>query len=150
MRISDWSSDVCSSDLLNALAGLTITIDCDVLQADGGTRTAAITGGYVALVDALTAMKKSGKLKKNPLFGQIAAVSVGIHNGKPVLGLDYSEDSSCECDMNVVMNEAGKVIEVKGTDEGNAFRRDELNALLDLATKGIGELIAAQNAALAR
>src|SRR3546814_4657775 len=93
MRISDWSSDVCSSDLLNALAGLTITIDCDVLQADGGTRTAAITGGYVALVDALTAMKKSGKLKKNPLFGQIAAVSVGIHNGKPVLDLDYSEDS---------------------------------------------------------
>src|SRR3546814_18239154 len=137
MRISDWSSDVCSSDLLNALAGLTITIDCDVLQADGGTRTAAITGGYVALVDALTAMKKSGKLKKNPLFGQIAAVSVGIHNGKPVLDLAYSEDSSCECDMTVVMNEAGQFIEVQGTAEGHAFRRDEPHPFPDPPPKAI-------------
>src|SRR3546814_12742713 len=96
MRISDWSSDVCSSDLLNALAGLTITIDCDLLQADGGTRTAAIPGGYVALVDALTAMKKSGKPTKNPLFGQNAAESVGIHEGKPVLQLVYLEDPRLE------------------------------------------------------
>nr|WP_301331299.1 ribonuclease PH [Solimonas soli] len=134
---------------LAALGPYTITIDCDVLQADGGTRTASITGGYVALVDAIRAMQKAGKLKKNPLFGQIAAVSVGIHAGKPVLDLDYSEDSGCECDMNVVMNEAGQFIEVQGTAEGHAFRRDELNALLDLATLGIAELIAAQNAALA-
>src|ERR1700741_1219371 len=88
---------------LEAIGNHTITVDCDVLQADGGTRTAAITGGYVALVDAVTALKKSGKIKKNPLFGQIAAVSVGIHAGKPVLDLDYKEDSGCECDMNVVM-----------------------------------------------
>jgi len=134
---------------LGALGPYTITIDCDVLQADGGTRTASITGGYVALVDAVRAMQKAGKLKKNPLFGQIAAVSVGIHNGKPVLDLDYREDSGCECDMNVVMNEAGHFIEVQGTAEGHAFRREELDALLDLATKGIRELIAAQNAALA-
>ena len=133
---------------LDALGSYTVTIDCDVLQADGGTRCAAITGGYVALADALAKLKKSGKIKKDPLFGQVAAVSVGLHNGKPVLDLDYSEDSDCECDMNVVMNEAGQFIEVQGTAEGHAFRRDELDALLDLAGKGIGELLEAQRAAL--
>jgi ribonuclease PH len=135
---------------LDALTGLTITIDCDVLQADGGTRTAAITGGYVALVDAIKSLQKSGKLKKNPILGQIAAISVGIVNGVPLLDLDYKEDSGCECDMNVVMNEAGQFIEVQGTAEGHAFRRDELNALLDLAQEGIAELAKAQMAALAQ
>ena len=134
---------------LDALTGLTITLDCDVLQADGGTRTAAITGSYVAMVDAIRALQKSGKLKKDPLHGQIAAVSVGIFNGLPVLDLDYTEDSKCECDMNVVMNEAGQFIEVQGTAEGHAFRRDELDALLDLASNGIRSLIDAQRVALA-
>ena len=134
---------------LDALGPYTVTIDCDVLQADGGTRCASITGGYVALADALAAMQKKGKLKKNPLFGQVAAISVGLHNGKPVLDLDYSEDSDCECDMNVVMNEAGQFIEVQGTAEGHAFRRAELDALLDLAENGIKQLIDAQRAALA-
>ena len=134
---------------LSALGNFTITIDCDVLQADGGTRTAAITGGYVALVEALNAMRKRGQLKNDPLHGQIAAVSVGIYRGQPVLDLDYAEDSDCETDMNVVMNEAGQFVEVQGTAEGHAFRRDELNAMLDLAAKGITELAAAQRAALA-
>jgi len=134
---------------LNALGNYTITIDCDVLQADGGTRTAAITGGYVALVEAINAMRKRNQIKTNPLHGQVAAVSVGIYRGQPVLDLDYAEDSDCETDMNVVMNEAGQFVEVQGTAEGHAFRRDELNAMLDLATKGIAELAAAQRAALA-
>ena len=134
---------------LSALGNFTITIDCDVLQADGGTRTAAITGGYVALVEALNVMRKRGQLKNDPLHGQIAAVSVGIYRGQPVLDLDYAEDSDCETDMNVVMNEAGQFVEVQGTAEGHAFRRDELNAMLDLAAKGITELAAAQRAALA-
>jgi len=134
---------------LSALGNFTITIDCDVLQADGGTRTAAITGGYVALVEALNAMRKRGQLKNDPLHGQIAAVSVGIYRGQPVLDLDYAEDSDCETDMNVVMNEAGQFVEVQGTAEGHAFRRDELNAMLDLAARGIAELAAAQRAALA-
>jgi len=134
---------------LDALGSYTITIDCDVLQADGGTRTAAITGGYVALVDAVRKIRKAGKIKKDPLHGQIAAVSVGIWNGVPVLDLDYPEDSACECDMNVVMNEAGQFVEVQGTAEGHAFRREELDALLDLAGAGIRELIEAQRAALA-
>ena len=133
---------------LEALAGCTITIDCDVLQADGGTRTASITGGYVALVDAIAKLRKQRKLKKDPLFGQIAAVSVGIVNGAPVLDLDYVEDSSAETDLNVVMNEAGGFVEVQGTAEGHAFRRDELDSMLGLASKGISELIAAQRAAL--
>ncbi|SEQ82286.1 ribonuclease PH [Solimonas aquatica] len=133
---------------LNAIAGYTVTIDCDVLQADGGTRCASITGGYIALAEALRSMRKRGQIKKDALFGQIAAVSVGIVQGQPVLDLDYSEDSGCECDMNVVMNEAGQFIEVQGTAEGHAFRRDELNALLDLAAKGIAELSAAQRQAL--
>jgi ribonuclease PH len=134
---------------LDALNGLTITLDCDVLQADGGTRTAAITGSYVALCDAIAALMKAGKLKKNPIHGQIAAVSVGIVHGTPLLDLDYVEDSGCECDVNVVMNEAGQFIEVQGTAEGHAFRRDELNALLDLAQAGIAELAAKQREALA-
>jgi ribonuclease PH len=134
---------------LGALGNYTITIDCDVLQADGGTRTASITGGYVALVEAVNAMRKRGQLKNNPLHGQVAAVSVGIYRGVPVLDLDYVEDSDCETDMNVVMNEAGQFVEVQGTAEGHAFRRDELDAMLALAGKGIAELAAAQRAALA-
>jgi ribonuclease PH len=133
---------------LSALGGFSITVDCDVLQADGGTRTASITGAYVALVDAVAAMRRRGQLKTNPIHGQVAAVSVGIHAGAPVLDLDYIEDSACECDMNVVMNEAGHFIEVQGTAEGHAFRRDELDKLLDLASKGINELLAAQREAL--
>ena len=115
---------------LAALGNFTITIDCDVLQADGGTRTAAITGGYVALCDAVAALRKTGKLKTNPIHGQIAAVSVGIVNGVPVLDLDYIEDSGCETDMNVVMNEAGGFVEVQGTAEGHAFppRRTRFDA----------------------
>ncbi|MDM4770527.1 ribonuclease PH [Solimonas sp. SE-A11] len=133
---------------LEALGNYTVTLDCDVLQADGGTRTAAITGAYVAMADAINAMLKKGQIKKNPLFGQVAAVSVGISGGQPVLDLDYAEDSGCECDMNVVMNEAGQFIEVQGTAEGHAFRREELDALLDLATTGIRQLIEAQRQAL--
>jgi ribonuclease PH len=134
---------------LEAMIGLTITIDCDVLQADGGTRTASITGGYVALADAIAHLRKVGKIKRDPLHGQVAAVSVGIYNGVPVLDLDYPEDSNCETDMNVVMNAAGGFIEVQGTAEGHAFRRDELDSLLGLAQKGIAELCAIQQAVLA-
>jgi len=133
---------------LDALTGYTITLDCDVLQADGGTRTAAITGSYVALVDAVRVMLAKKQIKKDPLHGQVAAISVGIHRGQPVLDLDYSEDSDCECDMNVVMNEAGQFIEVQGTAEGHAFRRDELDALLDLASAGIRQLVEVQREAL--
>ncbi len=132
-----------------ALGERVITLDCDVLQADGGTRTAAITGAYVALVDAVNVLMKRENLRRNPVVGAVAAVSVGIHGGRPVLDLDYAEDSNCDTDMNVVMNDGGGFIEVQGTAEGHAFRRDEMDALLDLATKGIGELIAAQRAALA-
>ena len=134
---------------LSAIGSHTITVDCDVLQADGGTRTAAITGGYVALAEAVAAMKKRGLIKGAPIHGQVAAVSVGIYRGQPVLDLDYAEDSDCECDMNVVMNEAGHFIEVQGTAEGHAFRRDELDALLDLATGGIRQLQQLQREALA-
>lgn len=133
---------------LEAIVGHTITIDCDVLQADGGTRTAAITGGYVALVDAVRAMQAKKLIKKDPIHGQIGAVSVGIYNGTPMLDLDYVEDSGCECDMNVVMNEAGQFIEVQGTAEGHAFRREEMDQLLDLATLGIRQLLQAQREAL--
>jgi len=132
-----------------ALGERVITLDCDVLQADGGTRTAAITGAYVALVDAVQALMRRENLKRNPVVGQIAAVSVGIYKGEPVLDLDYAEDSDCDTDMNVVMNEAGGFIEIQGTAEGHAFRRPEMDALLALAEKGIGELAAAQRAALA-
>ncbi len=133
---------------LDALGKHTLTIDCDVLQADGGTRTAAITGGYVALVDAVTVLLKRGLIKKNPIHGQIAAVSVGVYNGTPVLDLDYAEDSGAETDFNVVMNEAGGFVEVQGTAEGHAFRREELDGMLDLAARGIQQLLEAQRAAL--
>ncbi len=134
---------------LAALGERTVTVDCDVLQADGGTRTASITGGYVALALAMRRLQQAGQLRTNPLHGQVAAVSVGIFGGEPVLDLDYAEDSEAETDMNVVMNDAGAFIEVQGTAEGHAFRRDELDRLLDLASDGIGQLIAAQNQALA-
>lgn len=134
---------------LRALGERSITIDCDVIQADGGTRTASITGAYVALHDAVEYLLKSGKLKKNPLHGQLASVSVGIHNGTPVLDLDYAEDSSAETDMNVVMNDAGAFIEIQGTAEGHAFRADELQAMLALAASGVEQLIDKQREALA-
>ncbi|ROO26810.1 ribonuclease PH [Salinisphaera japonica] len=134
---------------LKGLGPRSVTIDCDVIQADGGTRTASITGGYVALVDAMNKLVADGKVKANPLHGQLAAVSVGIYNGEPVLDLDYAEDSQAETDMNVVMNEAGGFIEIQGTAEGHAFSRQELDGLLGHAEKGIGELIEMQRAALA-
>ena len=133
---------------LRALGERTVTIDCDVLQADGGTRTAAITGGFVALADAVESLRRRGALKASPLHGQVAAVSVGIVAGQPVLDLDYVEDSEAETDMNVVMNNGGGFIEVQGTAEGHAFRRHELDALLNLAVTGIGELCALQTQAL--
>jgi len=131
---------------LAALGERTITLDCDVIQADGGTRTAAISGAYVALALALRRMGAGPG--KHPLHGQVAAVSVGIYRGAPVLDLDYAEDSEAETDMNVVMNEAGNFIEVQGTAEGHAFTRDEFDALLGLARKGIDEIVAAQREAL--
>ncbi|MEO6102316.1 MAG: ribonuclease PH [Pseudoxanthomonas sp.] len=133
----------------NALGERTITLDCDVLQADGGTRTAAITGAYVALVDAVNWLKKKHDIKRDPIHGAVAAVSVGIYRGVPVLDLDYPEDSDCDTDMNLVMNDGGGFIELQGTAEGHAFRRDELDSLLALASKGVAELVALQRAALA-
>jgi len=133
---------------LEALGEKTITIDCDVIQADGGTRTASITGGYVALADAVNYMLAEGMISENPLHGNIASVSVGIYNGSPVLDLDYDEDSNAETDMNVVMNDAGAYIELQGTAEGHAFRKDELNAMLEHASKGINELIQIQRESL--
>jgi ribonuclease PH len=133
---------------LGALGERTVTFDCDVLQADGGTRTASITGAYVALVDACDALVARRALAASPLHGQVAAVSVGIVDGIPVLDLDYEEDSSAETDMNVVMNGAGGFIEVQGTAEGHAFRRHELDSLLNLAATGISELCALQLQAL--
>ncbi|MDN5780875.1 MAG: ribonuclease PH [Luteimonas sp.] len=133
-----------------ALGERTITLDCDVLQADGGTRTAAITGAYVALVDAARWLQSRKDISRDPIFGAVAAVSVGVYRGVPVLDLDYAEDSDCDTDMNVVMNDGGGFIELQGTAEGHAFRRDELDALLSLAESGIGELLAAQRDALAR
>jgi ribonuclease PH len=131
-----------------ALGERSITLDCDVIQADGGTRTAAITGAYVALCDAVALLRKRGDLTKEPILGAIAAVSVGIYQGVPVLDLDYPEDSGCDTDMNVVMNDGGGFIEVQGTAEGHAFRREEMDAMLTLAAKGVAELIAHQRAAL--
>ena len=133
---------------LETLGERTVTIDCDVLQADGGTRTAAISGGFVALSIAVEGLLAARRLTRNPLHGQVAAVSVGIYRGQPVLDLDYPEDSAAETDMNVVLNEAGGFIEVQGTAEGHAFRREELLALLDLATTGARTIFAAQDAAL--
>ena len=128
---------------------ITVTLDCDVLQADGGTRTAAISGAYVALAIAVERRLRSKQLARNPLHGQVAAVSVGIWDGIPVLDLDYAEDSSAETDMNIVMKDAAAYIEVQGTAEGHAFRRDELDALLDLAAGGMHAIQAAQSEALA-
>ena len=133
---------------LEALGERTITLDCDVLQADGGTRTASITGAWVALVDAVNRLKRARKLKKDPLHGQVAAVSVGIVGSDSVLDLDYAEDSTAETDLNVVMNDGGGFIEVQGTAEGHAFHRNELDAMLDLAQSGIDELMSAQRAVL--
>ncbi|HVY64948.1 MAG TPA: ribonuclease PH [Gammaproteobacteria bacterium] len=132
----------------NALGEGTITIDCDVLQADGGTRTAAITGGYVALALATANLVRAGRVARNPIHGQVAALSVGIVNGVAVIDLDYAEDSEAETDMNVVMNDAKGFVEVQGTAEGHALQRSELDALLDLASRGIDHLLAAQAAVL--
>ncbi|MGQ4277583.1 ribonuclease PH [Pseudidiomarina sp. E22-M8] len=134
---------------LAALGENSITIDCDVLQADGGTRTASITGACVALVDALNWMRKQGMVKTNPLKGLVAAISVGIYNGHAVADLDYPEDSKAETDMNVVMTEAGKLIEVQGTAEGEPFSFDEMNEMLELARHAIRELMELQKQALA-
>jgi ribonuclease PH len=131
-----------------ALGQRTITLDCDVLQADGGTRTAAVTGAYVALVDACRCLLDRGDIEADPIHGQIAAVSVGIVGSTPVLDLDYAEDSEAETDMNVVMNDGGAYIELQGTAEGHAFRRSELDEMLGLAERGVAELLAAQRAAL--
>ena len=132
---------------LSALGERTVTLDCDVLQADGGTRTASITGAYVALADACTKLVAQKGIAY-PIHGQIAAISVGIVGGQPVLDLDYVEDSSAETDMNVVMNSGGGFIEVQGTAEGHAMKRDELDALLELATQGTARLFELQRAAL--
>ncbi len=133
---------------LRALGERSITLDCDVLQADGGTRTASITGAYVALCDAVQGLTENGLLRENPLHGMVASVSVGIFDGVPILDLDYAEDSNAETDMNVVMNDAGAFIEVQGTAEGHAFRREELDAMLDLAAGGIREIMEIQRSVL--
>ncbi len=133
---------------LEALGERSVTLDCDVIQADGGTRTASICGAYVALAIAIQRMHKAGKIKKNPLYGQVAAISVGIYRGTPVLDLDYPEDSEAETDMNIVMNDAGRFIEVQGTAEGHAFTDDELAAMIGLAREGIADIISAQNEAI--
>ena len=133
---------------LTKLGENTLYIDCDVIQADGGTRTASITGATVAVIDALAALKKRGSLKQNPLKQLVAAVSVGMYQGQPVLDLDYLEDSAAGTDLNVVMTDAGGFIEVQGTAEGTPFQPEELNAMLELARKGIGELFELQRAAL--
>jgi ribonuclease PH len=134
---------------LSKLGENTITIDCDVIQADGGTRTAAITGACVALVDALNHLQRKKLITQDPLRHLIASVSVGIYQGVPVLDLDYPEDSAADTDMNVIMTEAGDFIEVQGTAEGATFKREELDSLLDLAGIGINELVAKQREALA-
>lgn len=133
---------------MSALGERSITLDCDVIQADGGTRTASISGAYVALAIALARLAANGKLKKNPLHGQVAAVSVGIYQGGAVLDLDYAEDSEAETDMNIVMNGAGRFIEVQGTAEGHAFSDEEFSAMLALARGGIDEIIRVQNEAI--
>lgn len=133
---------------MEALGERTITVDCDVIQADGGTRTAAITGGYVALVDAVEQVQSRAQRKRRAIIGQVAAVSVGIYRGEPVLDLDYAEDAEAETDMNVVMNDLGAFIELQGTAEGHAFHRHELDAMLDLAEPGLRELLALQRRVL--
>ncbi|CAA0102670.1 Ribonuclease PH [Zhongshania aliphaticivorans] len=134
---------------LNMLGENTIYLDCDVIQADGGTRTASITGAYIALAEAVGKLRADGLIDDNPLQQQVAAISVGVYQGVPVLDLDYAEDSTAETDMNVVMDDNNGVIEVQGTAEGATFSRDEMNAMMDLAEKGIAELVAAQREALA-
>lgn len=133
---------------LKGLGERTVTLDCDVLQADGGTRTAAISGSFVALQIAMNRMCARRELKSNPVHGQIAAISVGIYRGTPVLDLDYDEDSQAETDMNVVMNDAGRYVEVQGTAEGHAFDRDEFDVLLGLASKGVDEILQLQVSAI--
>jgi ribonuclease PH len=133
---------------LPALGARTVHLDCDVLQADGGTRTAAITGSFVALHDAVTWLQKKKLLQQQPIGDFVGAVSVGIHQGTPMLDLDYSEDSACGCDMNVVMTGAGNFVELQGTAEGETFGRAQLDELLALAQAGIRELIAHQRRAL--
>ena len=132
---------------LKKLGERTIALDCDVLQADGGTRTASITGAFVAAQDAVNTLLAAGKLSESPIIHPVAAVSVGIVQGVPVLDLDYPEDSACDTDMNVVMTGVGHYVEVQGTAEGVAFSRNEMNQLLALAEKGIGELVELQKAA---
>ncbi len=134
---------------LKALGENSITIDCDVIQADGGTRTASITGACVALVDAVNYMIENGQLKSSPIKHMIGAVSVGVYNGEAVLDLDYAEDSNAETDLNVIMADNGGFIEIQGTAEGEPFQPEELNAMLELAKKGIAELTDIQQAALA-
>lgn len=131
---------------LEKLGERVITVDCDVIQADGGTRTASITGAYVALVDAIDSLIQSEQLKSNPVIDSIAAISVGVYKGEAVLDLDYDEDSDAETDMNVVMNGKGEFIEVQGTAEGVAFNREEMEKMLNLAEKGIAELLEFQKA----
>ena len=133
---------------LEILGENTIKIDCDVIQADGGTRTASITGACVALMDAVNYLKETGKIQESPLIGMIASVSVGVYNGTPVLDLDYAEDSKAETDMNVVMNSDGGFIEIQGTAEGAPFAQDQLDKMLALAKSGINELLELQQAAL--
>lgn len=133
---------------LEALGERTITLDCDVIQADGGTRTASISGAYVALSDAINGLMANRRIERNPIHGQLASVSVGIYKGIPVLDLDYTEDSNAETDMNMVMNEAGAFIEVQGTAEGHAFQMNELQQMLALGEKGIREIMACQREAL--
>jgi len=134
---------------LKKLGENTITIDCDVIQADGGTRTASITGGFVALADAMNKLVESKRIKTNPIVSQIAAISVGVYKGVPVLDLDYPEDSNAETDMNIIMNDKGGFIEIQGTAEGEAFSDEHMVGMLAVARKGIAEIIVAQTAALA-
>jgi ribonuclease PH len=135
---------------LKALGERTIQIDCDVIQAHGGTRTASITGAFVALHDAVTSLKNRQAIVSSPIRDFVAAISVGIFQGTPVLDLDYPEDSNSDTDMNVVMTGGGALVEVQGTAEGEPFSRQEMNAMLDLAERGIGQLVAAQKAALGK
>jgi len=134
---------------MERLGERTIQFDCDVLQADGGTRTASITGAYVALHDAISGLLERGLLPESPIREAVAAVSVGVYQGVPVLDLDYPEDSTCETDMNVVMTASGGLVEIQGTAEGAPFSRAEMNAMLDLAHAGIADLVARQRAVLA-
>jgi ribonuclease PH len=134
---------------LKALGERQVTLDCDVLQADGGTRCASITGAWVALYEACEKLVQAGKLASNPVTDHVAAISVGIVGGTPVLDLDYPEDSACDTDMNVVMTGRGGIVEVQGTAEGEPFSREQMNALMDLATAGVRRLVAAQESALA-